>query len=553
VPSGTTPEGGHPRLAEIALQVAVVVTFFGFYSLLASRERPWVDARIMYEVAERIVTDHRIDIGTEWPPMSHRGRGGRVYSIYGLFPSLISVPGVMIKRAVEKRHPEAAGLALLITCHLAHSLIGALTCLLFFRAARRLGGSPGAASVATVVLGAATMVMVYARVPFSEALQALCFTGLVAQLVFVIDRPSRRDALALGAWAGALLNTKLIFVLALAAAGVFLVVALWRDRAGLIRVLGYAALAFAPLLVVAGAYNAARWGSPLVTGYEAIQSSATENVLVGLFGLVFSLGKSVFIFSPPLVLAIFAAAEFSRRRPRAALGAGLICAVMVLAYTRFTFWGGDWSWGPRYLNFLVPAVLLPLAPALDRWWAGPRRYRATAAVALLGTVGLAVQLLGSAFYWDHFIRLTGAVKAAWLGSPNRTGAALLNLGGAGACAACFEEMYGYDWLPPFQPVAGHLWLLRHVAAKHDWQQAAADAPWRRYTRLPIAFPGEYARARLDWWALSWMDDDPRMRPAGRRLLFVFSGLLLAGGALWIAAARGRSRVTSVAPGPAPRG
>jgi hypothetical protein len=523
------------------VQLALVLTLFGFYSLAASRERPWVDARIMYEVAERMVIDHRIDVRTEWPPMSHKGRLGRVYSIYGLLPSLVSVPGVMIREAVGKRHPEAAGFAMVVTCHLASSLLAALTCLVFFRAGRRLGASLAAATVATLVLGGSTMLMVYARVPFSEVLQALCFTGLIAQLVLLVDQPTRRRALALGGWAGALVNTKLIFVLGLAVAGIFLVAVLRRDRKALLRVVGWAALAFAPLLALAAAYNWARWGSPLTTGYEAVQSSATENVLWGLFGFVFSLGKSVFIFSPPLLLAIFAAIAFARRRPKAALGAALVSGTMVLAYTRFTFWSGDWSWGPRYLTFLVPSALLPLAPALDEWWAGRWRRWSTAALAALATLGLGVQLLGSVFYWDHFIRISGAVKVAWLGTPNRSGAALLNLGGPGICAACFEEMYAYDWLPPFQPVAGHLWLLQHIAAKHTWQQAAQDAPWRRYSKLPVGFANEYARARLDWWGLLWMVDDTRMRPRGKQLLTLFGGLLAVGVALWIGAARGGSR------------
>jgi hypothetical protein len=536
LPYRPTPAGGRrERLAELALTLAVLLTSFAFYSLLASRERPWTDARIMYEVAERMVTDHRIDIRTEWPPMSHRGREGRVYSIYGLFPSLVSVPGVIIREAVKKRHPEAAGFALVVTCHLAHSLLGALTCMVFFRAARRLRASVAAASVATVVLGAATMLMIYARVPLSEVLQALCFTGFIAQLVFVPGQPTRRGAMALGAWAGALLNTKLIFVLALGVGGLYLVFALWRDRAALIKVLGFAALAFLPFLALAGAYNRARWGSPLITGYEAVESSATESVLLGLFGFVFSLGKSVFIFSPPLVMAAFAAVLFARHHPRAALGAALVSGTVVLAYARFTFWAGDWCWGPRYLTFLVPTAMLPLAPALDHWWAGPRRRWVTAVLALVATLGMAVQLLGSMFFWDHHIRITRAVQTAWLGNPNRAGAALLNLGGPGVCAACFEDMYGWDWLPPFQPVEGHLWLARHLAAKHNWRQAAADAPWRRYTRLPVVFAGEYGRARFDWWALLWMVDDTRMRPRGRQLLALFGGMLLLGSASWIAA------------------
>jgi hypothetical protein len=332
---------------------------------------------------------------------------------------------------------------------------------------------------------------------------------------------------------------------ALGAGGIFLVATLWRDRAALLRVLGFAAFAFLPFLLLAGAYNRARWGSPLITGYEAVQSSATESILLGLYGFVFSLGKSVFVFSPPLVLAIFAAVLFARQHRRAALGAALVSGAMVLAYARFTFWPGDWSWGPRYLTFLVPAAMLPVAPALDHWWAGPRRRWATAALALVAALGLGVQLLGSAFYWDHFIRITATVRNAWLGSPNRTGAALLNLGGPGICAACFEDMYAYDWLPPFQPVEGHLWLFRHLWAKDDWQKAALDAPWRRYTRLPIAFAGEYARARFDWWALLWMVDDTGMRPRGRQLLTLFGGMLLVGGAVWIGAGRVRGRAVSL--------
>ena len=73
--------------------MALLVTLFGLYSLVASRERPWVDARIMYEVAEQIVASHRVDIRTEWSPMSHKGPDGRVYSIYGLLSSLPSLHG----------------------------------------------------------------------------------------------------------------------------------------------------------------------------------------------------------------------------------------------------------------------------------------------------------------------------------------------------------------------------------------------------------------------------------------------------------------------------
>jgi hypothetical protein len=55
------------------LALGIVVTIFAAYGVLGSRERPWADARIMYEVAEQVVASGSVFVTTEWPPMSHRG------------------------------------------------------------------------------------------------------------------------------------------------------------------------------------------------------------------------------------------------------------------------------------------------------------------------------------------------------------------------------------------------------------------------------------------------------------------------------------------------
>ena len=507
-------------------EVALLVTLFGLYSLVASRERPWVDARIMYEVAEQIVASHRVDIRTEWSPMSHKGPDGRVYSIYGLLPSLVSVPGVAIRDLATKIQPAAAPMFLVVTCHIANSFIAALTCLLFFRLARRLGVGPPAALLTTLMLGGSTMLFVYARMPMSEALHALCFTGFAGELACLGDGPSPRRALALGAWAGALVNTKLIFALSLASGGIFVVVTFWRDWSTLRRLLGYCSVTLAPLLAVAALYNHLRWGSPLLTGYESVDTSATENPFFGLCGLLFAPGKSLFIFSPPLVASVFVSGAFSRSHRRAAVGFAVASLPVVVAYARYTFWGGDLSWGPRYLNFLVPIALLPVALALDKWLVRPRKRAALGALATLAGAGLVVQILGGALYWDHFIRVVGTVKEQWLGTPNRSGSPLLNQGGKGFCAACFEDMFAYDWLPAFSPVVGHAWMLRNLAAGNDWKQADRNAPWHRYTTLPMNLADSYPRARIDWWGLLWLRDDPQVQPTGIALLIAFGGMFV---------------------------
>jgi hypothetical protein len=91
------------------------------------------------------------------------------------------------------------------------------------------------------------------------------------------------------------------------------------------------------------------------------------------------------------------------------------------------FWSGDWCWGPRYLLFMVPVLLLPAVLALDHLL-GARRRVAVVAAGSFFAVGLFVQVLGNAFYWDHFIRISQEARSRWLGSPNRAGAASVDRG-----------------------------------------------------------------------------------------------------------------------------
>ena len=523
------------------LGVGVFLTIVGVYLLAGSRERPWGDAEIMYEVAEQLVAHGRLDVRTEWPPMSHRGPDGRIYSSYGLLASLVHVPGILVRNAAASLAPDTRTLATALTSHLAAALLGGLTCVLFFGMCRRQGASARAATLATLLLAFGTGLFVYARSPFSEILQTACFTGFCAELLRIGDEPTPKRARALGAWAGALLNSKLIFALAVAGGAACVLYLLRRERQTLRRVAIHASSTLAPLMALAMAYNWMRWGGPFLTGYESVFPMLRERIWAGLYGLVLSPGKGLVVYSPPIIAAALASPAFVRERPHAALAIVLSAAPPLLYYARFLSWSGDYAWGPRYLTYLLPAAMLPLALALDRLLAGARRDWSARAflggVLALGTCGLAVQILGSAFYWDHYIRISMQAKNAWLGNPNRQGAATPDKGGH--CDWCFEDMYAQTWLPPFSPIEGHLWLLRHVPAGHDVNTAEADAPWRRYTTLRLDIADTYARARVDWWGLVWMRDAPTTPALGWVLLVCFLGGTAGGLLLWFRGLRAK--------------
>ena len=113
---------------------------------------------------------------------------------------------------------------------------------------------------------------------------------------------------------------------------------------------------------------------------------------VGLWGLLLSSGRSLFLFSPPLLLGVWCLTRPQERwRPeRAFLVAAAVS--LVLFYASFRCWPGDWGdWGPRYLYPLVPLLLLPLA-LVERALVRPLTFR-RAALAL-GVVGVLAQMPG---------------------------------------------------------------------------------------------------------------------------------------------------------------
>jgi hypothetical protein len=529
--------------ADTRLARAVFVATFALYLLSSGREPPWGDGNVQYMVADSLVHHGSLAIPRAWPDDLPRGRNDLFYSTYPLVTSLIQLPGVLVLDGVTAVFPGASGLARPLTSHLACAAFGALTCTLFFGLCRQRRLSRRAASLATAVLALATTIWVYARYSYSEIAQAAFFTGFVLALLRTREQPTPRQARWLGLYAGLLFSVKYIYAASLFGGAVYLVVALRQARLGrraALRLALVAATTALPFLVLAVIYNALCWGSPLATGYSPYFATYWgENPAVGLWGMFLSPGKSLFLYSPPLVLG-FAALPRLWRDHRTACLAVLAAGAPVLAiYSRYKL-SGDYAWGPRFVVFLVPALGLGFATLLDAWLAAPARWTRRVVLAGALAAGLVVQLAGNAFYWDHFIRISMDARTAWLGQPNRTGA-IIPVRADGHCDSCFEDIHQLEWLPPFQPIRGHLWLLGAALAGDDARQAEATAPWHAYTQLAIDLSKTYPRVRIDWWGLLWIKDVPRTWPGGLVLLLGFAVGTVGGAIAWRRAHRRAAR------------
>ena len=501
-------------LARIPTGLWLFVAALCLYFATMSRELVWGDARPVYEVAVSMVRGDGVAVATRWPSTAPPGRSGKFYAPQPWLPSLAHVPGASV-RAVGQRlslAPEASHLLDVFSCHLAGGLLGALSVWLFFQLCLRHGATRPQARLAAIMVAAASLLWVYARYPFTEIVQIACFTGFFLEVSQLGRRLQRNTAILAGLWAGLLLNTKYVYALCLPGALLILVLAHRRSPRELARSLSHAALGLLPGMVMALAYNYLRFGSIFKTGYGDVGGVMVENMVLSLWGFLFSPGKSVFLYAPPLLLAALGLRRFWRQHPTTVLLMLATIAPLVLFYGAFPSWPGDWAWGPRYLGFAVPVLLLPVVGFLPglRW---PGRGLTAAVLAL----GIGVQLLGNAFYWDHYLRIALDVRGRWLGQPNRTASLTADKGGF--CEGCFEDVYPTVWLPPFQPVLGHFWLLRHVPFGDSWEQASLDAPWRRHTRLAIDARASYQRARIDHWLYDTHDH----RAAGWLVLLLLVG------------------------------
>jgi hypothetical protein len=519
---------------------AIFVTTFAVYLLSSGREPPWGDANVQYMVAESLVRRGAIDIPKPWPDDLPRGRDGKFYSTYPILTSLVQLPGLVVLEGVATAAPPARGLARPLTSHLACSAFGALTCLLFFRLCRQRKLSLAASSAATAILAFATTVWVYAHYSYSEIAQAAMFTGLVLQLLRLDEEPTPGRARWLGLYAGLLFSLKYIYAAAILGAALFVVWRLgWRlgrDRRLLARLALAAATTALPFAFLAMLYNYLSWGSPVSTGYHPYFASYWgENPLVGLWGMLLSPGKSLWLYSPPLVLGLAALPRLWRDHRAACLAVLATAAPVLAVYSRYKL-NGDYAWGPRFVVFLVPALALGVAVLLDAWLARPRSWLRRCVLAAAIALGVAVQLLGNAFYWDHFIRISMDARTAWLGTPDRSGA-IIPVRADGRCDSCFEDVHQLQWLPPFQPILGHAWLLRSAIRGDDARRAEADAPWKRHTSLALPIDASYARVRLDWWGMLWLRDFPRYLGHGIALLALLLAGALAGAWWWWRAAR----------------
>jgi len=362
----------------------------------------------------------------EYPEFGLHGRGGRLYSWYGIGQSLLMLPADLVgtwlaHRKIFSGYGDDPAVRSVVVSYSTSILVNVLTALVSFRLLRQLRFSVRESVPGVLALLFCTTQLHYTQnMMENNYILLLTLTGFSYQYEWL--RTGDRRALFWGSAAlGLNLLTRLTTGLDVIAGAVFILLVLWfekvRGKELRRQLLGYCKIA-APVygffLLIDRIYQFYRFGSftnTYVSLFAKEQQLADPTLPwnfpwstpfhQGFLGPFFKPEKSIFLFDPLLGLAILLLVILWRRLSPEVRAYGLTSLFLLVGYicfyARYTYWAGDFAWGDRYVSTSVELVALLGVPLLMRYRENMSAWVWRAGIALI-VVSLVIQLASLAFW-----------------------------------------------------------------------------------------------------------------------------------------------------------
>lgn len=298
------------------------------------------------------------------PPLSMKGRNDNIYSIYAPLNSVLMLPfvvmGKLLAAFAPPGFPPEMPLYFMASFFNSFTTAAAAAFLAWLCMATGLSGVTAAATA--LLFAFATIAFPYSRTSFSDPMASMlilwCFCGIAA-----CRRSGSRAAFTSIFIAAALLPLSRLSA-AIVAFLPLLIYSLSAEKRGRVIFVLLSGL-FVGVLVSAG-YNFLRFESVFVTGYKS-GWHLDVITLAAFYGYLLSSDKSIFVYSPVLLLAIPGVVLAVKRGFRAEVVFTVsITVISLVLYSAWSDWGGGHSWGPRFLLPLTPLLMYLAAFYIER-------------------------------------------------------------------------------------------------------------------------------------------------------------------------------------------
>jgi hypothetical protein len=407
--------GNQEKLSSRHLALWLFATFQFFYLLTSTGRVRTPDEYNTLYTTESLVLHHTTAVPQAVALHNFYGRldvHGQPRAAYPPGQALAVTPWYAFGQYVVGRLPGVPGddldLIVAFTSCLSSATFAAVTVTFFFLLLTGIGIPQRPALLATAMLGLATPVFAYSAWLFSEPLTAAMF-AVAAWLLFAQRKTSSiapaRISPEKTAIAGLILGlSTLVRPTNVLAVAVFAVAIVVRDgKWGLRAALTFCTTAALGVIILL-AHNAVLFGSPFAFGYPAAAEGAKRlnsfdtPILKGLYGFLLSPGKSIFIFAPPVIVAICGLKALWRRSRGLAALAVLLPLTDLLFFARYSQWEGGYCVGPRYLVPGLVFLCLGLGPVLAE---GHTRIRTLAMAVLVAGTLVQVISIATSFMEDQ--------------------------------------------------------------------------------------------------------------------------------------------------------
>jgi hypothetical protein len=423
---GRASSGGRRR--QWPPQIVLFLTFATFYFAIGPGNFFSTDEVRVEETAQALLLRHTLDI-----PVMNDSRLGRAQSYYtvngpgfpfaalpfvylGLkfddaFGSMNGGPLAGPPIGVEEQPLRWGGRLTISASLMANTLVGGGIVALLSMAGIRLSGNPRAAFLMAIAAGVSTLVMSEATHFFQHG---LCALMLIAAFWFFGGQESEtlgRRALFGGLSLGLAVLSRpnagpsaiVLWLYGMAAAWKLVgdLPDRWRRAIcqGLLAAAGPAAAVVGYLY-----FNYLKFGSITNFGYKLGDATGREGLVVNaaqmaqaIAAYLLSPALSIFLFAPPLILALAVGRRMYHRWPLETIALLAASVVHLLSISLIRDWTGDVCYGPRYMLEAI-VLLMPLTLPAFEAIANSRSRRVAIAIGGVVLLGIVVQLIGVAVY-----------------------------------------------------------------------------------------------------------------------------------------------------------